>query len=97
MSQRIDRYTVDNVLDLLDGSDSEIEGFGNETEDEFILYEQDLSSESDDDPTEEETVPNAGEVQKVCSSSSLEESDWGPEDDQPLSSIAALTPTADYK
>ena len=96
MSQRIDRYTVDNVLDLLDGSDSEIEGFGNETDDEFILYEQDLSSESDDDPTEEETVPNAGEV-KVCSSSSFEESDWGPEDDQPLSSIAALTPTADYK
>ena len=64
----------------------QIEGFNNETDDEFIPYEQDLSSESDDDPTEEETVPNAGEVQKVCSSSFLEESDWGPKDDQPLSS-----------
>ena len=43
MSQRIDHYTVDNVLDLLDRSDSELEGFGNETDDEFIPYEQDLS------------------------------------------------------
>ena len=85
------------MLDLLDGSDSELEGFGNETDNEFIPYEQDLSFESDDDPTAEETVSNTGEVQKVCPSSSLEESDWGPEDDQPLSSIATLTPTADYK
>ena len=88
---------MDNVLDLLDGSDSELEGFGNETDDEFIPYEQDLSFESDDDPTEEETAPNTDQVQQVCSGSSLGESDWDPEDDQPLSSITTLTPTADYK
>ena len=31
------------MLDLLDGSDSELEGSGNETDDEFIPYKQDLS------------------------------------------------------
>lgn len=92
----LSQISVENVLDLLDGNDSEYEGFESEHEsdDEFIPYSE-VDIESDDQDRDDAANPS-GDPDDISS-------DWDSDDDVPLANIAKnmakdkITSTDNYK
>ena len=86
-----DQFNLADVLELINDSDSEFEGFDVESDDEFSPYCSNQSSESDS-----EVDDNSDVLDKRNQSSDLE-NEWESDDDVPLSSMAKLTPPTKYK
>ena len=78
------------MLELINDSNSEFEGFDVESDGEFSLYCSNQSSESDN-----EVDDNSDVLDQRKQSSDLE-NEWESDSDVPLSSMAKLTPHTKY-
>ena len=98
MPLRKEVYSLANVLELVEGSDSEFEGYESESDGKFSPYYSDLSSKSDKEYTVEDhrdDTPDKSD-QRVANVAD-EESEWESDEDIPLSNMAKLTPIEKYQ
>ncbi len=99
MPLRKSRYSLADVIDLVDGSDSEVEGFESESDGQFSLYCSDQSSESDNTGNTEDDDSNnvPDECDIGAHQTAHQDSEWDSDDELPLSLIARLTSPENFK